>query len=73
MTEYTDRLNKIYTYTRVGDGKVFKIKFYGHWTDIVSEDGETDSVKWLGGTGATGGEAYTSASKGFKYERTRND
>lgn len=69
-SEYNDRLNTLYTYTRVSDGKVFKIKFYSHWTDIVAEDGETDSVKL--GWPENGYDLMVSASKGHSYHRTRN-
>lgn len=68
--EYNEQLNRIYTYTRKSDDKVFKIVNYGHWTDIVSDDGETDSVKW--GWTYDGYDLMVSASKGHSYRRTRN-
>lgn len=73
--EYIDKyLNKFFTYTRVGDGKVFKIKVSGHWTDIVAEDGETDTVKFaFCANWNHRSETYISAFKAHKYERTRNN
>jgi hypothetical protein len=33
---------------RVEDNKLFTVTYLAHWSDIVSEDGEKDSVKWYG-------------------------
>jgi len=51
--------------TRTTDGKKFRVAVLSHWSDIVSEDGETDSVKWYGGNKRA---LFVSASKGFSYE-----
>ena len=52
-------------FTRTTDRKVFVVTFYSHWTDIRSEDGETDTVKWCYD------EEYVSASKGHTYTRSK--
>ncbi len=54
-----------YTYTRKSDGKVFRCTRNAHWSDIRSEDGETDSVKWYGNDSS--GELYVSDNKGHDY------
>lgn len=46
---------------RKSDKKVFKVTFLSHWSDIKSEDGETDYVKWIGS------DEYISHSKGHGY------
>lgn len=46
---------------RKQDNKKFKVTFLAHWSDIESEDGEKDTVKWLGSN------EYVSHSKGFGY------
>jgi len=46
---------------RSNDKKIFKVKFLSHWSSIVSDDGEIDTVKHLGGY------EYVSTSKGFTY------
>lgn len=46
---------------RKTDGKKFKVTFLSHWSDIQSEDGETDYVKW------GFDDIYVSNSKGFSY------
>lgn len=53
---------------RKSDGKTFEVATHGHWSEIVSQDGERDSVKWLGGdgTGLNGAE-YVSHSAGHHY------
>lgn len=33
---------------RIGDGKVFSVTYLAHWSDIKAEDGDTDTVKWMG-------------------------
>lgn len=60
------------TLVRDTDKKEFAVSFHSHWSDIVSSDGETDYVKWVGGTG-TGphGAKYVSNSKGFGYHIKR--
>lgn len=50
--------------TRVEDGKVFKVTFHSHWSEIKAEDGETDYVKW------GFDDLYVSADKGFTYKVT---
>ena len=45
---------------RQQDGKLFKVAMLGHWSDIQSDDGETDSVKWYG-------PGYVSVAKGSTY------
>jgi hypothetical protein len=50
---------------RESDGVLFKVISVGHWSSIVSESGETDSVKWYGMSGER--LAYVSASQGFSY------
>jgi hypothetical protein len=56
------------TLVRQTDGKEFTVKHHGHWSDIVSSDGEVDYIKWLcgDGTGKSGAE-YVSHSKGHGY------
>jgi hypothetical protein len=54
------------TLVRESDGKTFRVKLLGHWSDIVADDGEQDSVKWYGGDGDR--QLYVSASKGYSYE-----
>lgn len=39
------------TLRRERDQKLFKVIFHSHWSDIKSDDGETDRVKWLWGAG----------------------
>ena len=46
---------------RDNDKKIFKVKFVSHWSSIVSDDGEIDTVKHLCG------HEYVSAVKGFGY------
>lgn len=46
---------------RQSDKKEFRVKYLSHWSSIISEDGETDTVKILGG------REYVSAYKGFGY------
>lgn len=46
---------------RQNDKKEFMIKYLSHWSSILSEDGEADTVKLLGG------REYVSAYKGFTY------
>lgn len=31
------------------DGKRFAVRLLAHWSDIVADDGEVASVKWIGG------------------------
>jgi hypothetical protein len=52
-------------FIRESDRKVFKLMERGHWSTIQAEDGETDTVKWYGGSDVL---MYVSASKGFSYE-----
>lgn len=56
------------TLVRQPDGKEFTVKNHGHWSDIVSSDGEVDYIKWIGGagTGQSGAE-YVGHSKGHRY------
>ena len=54
------------TLLRAADGKAFRVKLLGHWSTIVADDGEEDSVKWYGGDGDR--QLYVSASKGHTYE-----
>ena len=49
------------TLIRRTDGKKFKVADLAHWSTIVAEDGEQDTVKW------GFGDQYVSASKGFSY------
>lgn len=35
------------TLRREDDGKLFRVTFLSHWSDIQAEDGEKDAVKWL--------------------------
>ena len=48
------------------DGKQFRVKWLAHWSDIVADDGEEDSVKWYGGDATCA--LFVSASKGHTYE-----
>lgn len=50
---------------RSEDGVRFRVVTLGHWSVIVSESGESDSVKWLGVVGER--SSYVSASQGFTY------
>ena len=50
---------------RRSDGKVFEVTFHGHWSDIRSEDGEEDRVKWCWGDDATA--EYISFNQGHLY------
>jgi hypothetical protein len=43
------------------DKKSFKVKIVSHWSLVVSDDGEFDTVKYMGGY------VYVSMSKGFGY------
>lgn len=54
------------TVVRKQDGKIFRVACLSHWSDIVADDGETDSVKWYGGNSQH--EFYVSANKGFGYK-----
>lgn len=51
---------------READNKRFHVKALSHWSEIVSDDGETDVVKWYGGGGSC--QLYVSASKGYSYK-----
>ncbi len=53
------------TFKRRDDGKIFTLKLLSHWSDIESDDGEQDCVKWYGGS--KDGDLFVSASKGFSY------
>ena len=46
---------------RLSDKKEFSVKYLSHWTSIISEDGETDTVKCLSI------HEYVSMYKGFSY------
>lgn len=46
---------------REEDGKLFRVTFLSHWSDIKANDGEVDSVKCYGPA------LYVSANKGFGY------
>lgn len=46
---------------RENDGKRFEVTCLAHWSDIKADDGETDTVKWVGGN------YFVSATKGFGY------
>lgn len=46
---------------RKSDGKKFHVTFLSHWSDIASDDGETDYVKW------GWDNEYVSHSKGHSY------
>ena len=48
--------------TRKSDKKQFHFTYLAHWSDIRADDGETDSVKWLGGN------EFVSADKGHVYQ-----
>lgn len=50
------------TLIRSRDGKSFRVTWLAHWSDIESDDGEQDCVKWYGGD-----DLFVSASKGFTY------
>ena len=50
------------TLIRERDGKAFRVTWLAHWSDIESDDGEKDTVKWYGGDGL-----YASASNGGTY------
>lgn len=52
----------IITLVREGDQEVFTGRREGHWIDIQSASGETDSVKWVGA------DKYVSATKGHGYQ-----
>lgn len=53
---------RVMKFRRESDGKVFEMVRLAHWSDIKAEDGETDSVQWIGG------DQYVSASKGHGYK-----
>jgi len=71
LERYNEMLKARYIYTRRSDGKVFRLTFLSHWSDIQSDDGETDSVKWYGNDSQ--GELYVSASKGHTYVKGIHD
>ena len=48
---------------RVNDNKEFTVKFLSHWSSIVSQDGEVDTIKLLD----EHTHEYVSASKGYSY------
>lgn len=48
------------TLRRRSDGKLFTVRDHAHWSKIVADDGEEDSVKFYG-------DGYVSANKGFSY------
>lgn len=50
---------------RKTDGKVFRVTFLAHWSEIESADGETDYVKCYGFSAE--GDLMVSANKGFTY------
>lgn len=59
---------------RQRDGKIFTVKNLAHWSDIVSEDGEADSVKLYGHennhellVGATSGHSYRCPMRGWIF------
>jgi len=54
-------------FKRVGDNKVFHIVEGAHWVKVMAEDGEVDSIKWLGG------DDYVSCEKEFSYVIIRQD
>lgn len=54
---------------RKQDGKIFRPMMTEHWSEICSEDGEKDFVKWYG-TDSDGTQtflSYVSATRGFTY------
>jgi hypothetical protein len=53
------------TLKREGDGKLFTVNFLSHWSEVVSEDGESFHVKWLGGDGE-----YVS-TEGVKFQEIK--
>jgi hypothetical protein len=48
---------------RVQDKKIFKVKFLSHWSSIISDDGEVDTIKLLN----EHTHEYVSMSKGHSY------
>jgi hypothetical protein len=50
---------------RKSDQKIFTVIDVAHWSDIRANDGETDSVKWYGGSSDI--EHYVSQNKGHDY------
>lgn len=49
------------TLVRCTDGKRFRVLSLAHWSDIVSDDGELDRVKWVGD------DYYVSDVRGHGY------
>jgi len=50
---------------READGKLFRVIFLSHWSEIQSDDGEVDYVKCYGP------DLYVSANKGHGYVDTK--
>jgi hypothetical protein len=51
---------------RTSDDKIFKVVSLAHWSEIESEDGEKDTVKWYG-VGADGVLDLVGATSGQTY------
>lgn len=59
------------TLKRISDSKEFKVIFHSHWSEIASDDGEDDYVKWYGAETVDNKtyELYVSNSKGHAYRK----
>lgn len=60
-------MNHKSTLTRKSDGKKFKVTFLSFWSDIESDDGEKDTIKWLWGGCGNDITEYISCKKGNTY------
>lgn len=63
-----DQYNEHYFLLRE-DGVKFRWTFVSHWSNVVSETGVVDRVKWLGG--GNDNEEYIGHSSGFKYKKLK--
>lgn len=64
-TSYHSAYEQSLRFTRTSDQKVFTVVTYGHWSQIVADDQETDTIKWFNA------DEYVSALKGHSYLKTR--
>lgn len=65
LTEHvpTEYITTRVKFARTSDGKEFFIILESHWSDVLSKDGEKDSIKWYGG------DNYVGASSGYTYRK----
>lgn len=55
-------MNKQTILIRSNDNKIFHPTDVAHWSSIISSDGETDLVKWIGAN------IFVSNTKGYTYK-----